>query len=102
MCIGYDYIACHIDDFIILADRPEKYMAELRNEYVIKNESSFDQTYYLGLDVTKLPKGPAGFKLGSQTYLKEALRKAANIYGCLLYTSPSPRDQRGSRMPSSA
>ena len=23
-------------------------------------------------------------------------------YGCLLYTSPSPRDQRGSRMPSSA
>jgi len=24
------------------------------------------------------------------------------LYGCLLYTSPSPRDQRGSRMPSSA
>ena len=25
-----------------------------------------------------------------------------NGYHCLLYTSPSPRDQRGSRMPSSA
>ena len=25
-----------------------------------------------------------------------------NPYDCLLYTSPSPRDQRGSRMPSSA
>ena len=25
-----------------------------------------------------------------------------NEDGCLLYTSPSPRDQRGSRMPSSA
>ena len=25
-----------------------------------------------------------------------------SIQGCLLYTSPSPRDQRGSRMPSSA
>ena len=25
-----------------------------------------------------------------------------DIKGCLLYTSPSPRDQRGSRMPSSA
>ena len=25
-----------------------------------------------------------------------------HLYGCLLYTSPSPRDQRGSRMPSSA
>jgi len=24
------------------------------------------------------------------------------FFGCLLYTSPSPRDQRGSRMPSSA
>ena len=24
------------------------------------------------------------------------------VYPCLLYTSPSPRDQRGSRMPSSA
>ena len=26
----------------------------------------------------------------------------ARVIGCLLYTSPSPRDQRGSRMPSSA
>ena len=26
----------------------------------------------------------------------------ANLDNCLLYTSPSPRDQRGSRMPSSA
>ena len=25
-----------------------------------------------------------------------------NMTTCLLYTSPSPRDQRGSRMPSSA
>ena len=33
----------------------------------------------------------------AQRYLKDAL---TNI--CLLYTSPSPRDQRGSRMPSSA
>ena len=29
-------------------------------------------------------------------------RWSENIWGCLLYTSPSPRDQRGSRMPSSA
>ena len=27
---------------------------------------------------------------------------AVKAIGCLLYTSPSPRDQRGSRMPSSA
>ena len=28
--------------------------------------------------------------------------EVGNSDGCLLYTSPSPRDQRGSRMPSSA
>ena len=27
---------------------------------------------------------------------------SVTYYTCLLYTSPSPRDQRGSRMPSSA
>ena len=35
-----------------------------------------------------------------QTFPTE--REAARVTGCLLYTSPSPRDQRGSRMPSSA
>ena len=29
-------------------------------------------------------------------------RQMPGHYSCLLYTSPSPRDQRGSRMPSSA
>ena len=29
-------------------------------------------------------------------------QSATNKASCLLYTSPSPRDQRGSRMPSSA
>ena len=28
--------------------------------------------------------------------------QASRVVNCLLYTSPSPRDQRGSRMPSSA
>ena len=32
----------------------------------------------------------------------EDLIVAAHNSACLLYTSPSPRDQRGSRMPSSA
>ena len=31
-----------------------------------------------------------------------AMRKAAGEKDCLLYTSPSPRDKRQSRMPSSA
>ena len=31
-----------------------------------------------------------------------ATDEQVRAYPCLLYTSPSPRDQRGSRMPSSA
>ena len=33
---------------------------------------------------------------------KGQLGKKKESASCLLYTSPSPRDQRGSRMPSSA
>ena len=32
----------------------------------------------------------------------EPVKGGYHPYTCLLYTSPSPRDQRGSRMPSSA
>ena len=35
-------------------------------------------------------------------YLDDTLDEMYKIDDCLLYTSPSPRDQRGSRMPSSA
>ena len=40
--------------------------------------------------------GPSNFLGKITTYI------AALFLVCLLYTSPSPRDQRGSRMPSSA
>ena len=32
----------------------------------------------------------------------DSIQALDDLGGCLLYTSPSPRDQRGSRMPSSA
>ena len=34
--------------------------------------------------------------------LNEQIAEPTEAWNCLLYTSPSPRDQRGSRMPSSA
>ena len=37
-----------------------------------------------------------------QETLVKGIQGFARFRGCLLYTSPSPRDQRGSRMPSSA
>ena len=39
--------------------------------------------------------------VGAESF-SEALRCGAEIFHCLLYTSPSPRDRQKSRMPSSA
>ena len=55
-----------------------------------------------------IPLGKQGSFVGSHILVPRAgLAVHINafnfpIWGCLLYTSPSPRDQRGSRMPSSA
>ena len=44
-----------------------------------------------------------GTQISSKTLVpKDELLKSGQSITCLLYTSPSPRDQRGSRMPSSA
>ena len=44
----------------------------------------------------------AGASLSSPTGGQMQFTLGETITTCLLYTSPSPRDQRGSRMPSSA
>ena len=44
-------------------------------------------------------KKQTGLGLGAGQYIENVLTKAL---GCLLYTSPSPRDRQKSRMPSSA
>ena len=46
----------------------------------------------------------SGFDLGIRfdVFNNSNLLNPNQSYTCLLYTSPSPRDQRGSRMPSSA
>ena len=61
------------------------------NEIILSVVYDYDDTTILN---------PTNFTLtteGAAAYYNEALYNS-----CLLYTSPSPRDQRGSRMPSSA
>ena len=44
----------------------------------------------------------AGWVKSVRSHLREGQRVVAKAIGCLLYTSPSPRDLSTSRMPSSA
>ena len=39
---------------------------------------------------------------GSEIGIKKSSSQITDLYNCLLYTSPSPRDRQKSRMPSSA
>ena len=52
--------------------------------------------------VLEIPAGILSERFGEQRLLVFGLIAAGLGYGCLLYTSPSPRDKRQSRMPSSA
>ena len=47
-------------------------------------------------------ENPANIAVHVATTAKEIIADFPEGVDCLLYTSPSPRDQRGSRMPSSA
>ena len=68
--------------------------------------SIFDLSLKLGKEMKcGLPPTGSTRKVNLQELSDEELPNSetgANYNICLLYTSPSPRDQRGSRMPSSA
>ena len=53
------------------------------------------------------PAAKVGLELLGGSFVEPSPRRFIDVgkrleWACLLYTSPSPRDQRGSRMPSSA
>ena len=94
-----------------------------QEEILTRIDSSAESAERLVLDLANVPfvsshglrvvihiarRAPTGTKLVvcgmsdqiEQIFLLSGLDRLVDI--CLLYTSPSPRDQRGSRMPSSA
>ena len=64
--------------------------------YGLINTENFLKTYYTGSALSLL----AGF--GLSLFVFDKFISGWSIVGCLLYTSPSPRDRQRSRMPSSA
>ena len=73
---------------------------------LIDSIAFFDQASGTGPDMFTVLSSHDGFSspiLSSVTHSSYAQSSASNLgITCLLYTSPSPRDQRGARMPSSA
>ena len=55
-----------------------------------------------GYTLTKIESEQLVLKYVSESQLPAIVLRPGFIYGCLLYTSPSPRDATLSRMPSSA
>ena len=65
----------------------------------IISTSGFPQQYFV---LQANEEGIYEVVFGPDPDLEDAQRKADELNGCLLYTSPSPRDRSISRMPSSA
>ena len=57
---------------------------------------------YKNLSMILIPTDTPGISMQPIEHANLRYTASMDVYFCLLYTSPSPRDQRGSRMPSSA
>ena len=67
----------------------------------VLSTSNFSSTRRYGLLIHSGFDGSLLYEINDDV-LRTNNRSVASLGDCLLYTSPSPRDQRGSRMPSSA
>ena len=79
-------------DVIVIGGGPAGYVAAIRAAQLGLSTACVEQW------INKQDK-PA---LGGTCLNVGCIPSKALLESCLLYTSPSPRDQRGSRMPSSA
>uniref|UniRef100_A0A0S4UWI5 Nodulation outer protein X n=1 Tax=Ralstonia solanacearum TaxID=305 RepID=A0A0S4UWI5_RALSL len=60
------------------------------------------KTHPANSEASKSAVADMGMGMEDQPDIKAVKKSGGALKNCLLYTSPSPRDQRGSRMPSSA
>ena len=91
------------------------YTKEYCEEHKIKHRTTAESAADM-IRTLPLPKDAEVIVIGDTAYDAQVVRNACDekgyiwifpanperVYGCLLYTSPSPRDVEESRMPSSA
>ena len=80
-----------------LLDKIRLNCVQLTNRHIKNHLYYKGASAYFEVPTIILSVFAGSFSVGSDPFLHQEL-----ISVCLLYTSPSPRDQRGSRMPSSA
>ena len=73
----------------------------LNTVHVSENDFAIPMLVFIGLSLYLLLRWAQIFKI-EDLKIRESKKQKYFHKSCLLYTSPSPRDQRGSRMPSSA
>ena len=76
---GYDYIAIHVDDLIIMAMKPLKYLEILKEDFTIRNIEE-NPSRYLGNDYNPMDNK---IKVSCMSYINEILRKYQVDYGDL-------------------
>ncbi|GFH49047.1 hypothetical protein CTEN210_05523 [Chaetoceros tenuissimus] len=86
---GYDYICTHVDDFKVIADRPEDYIDRIATAFFIKEQGPPE--YYLGNDY-KFYEDFNAWTFSAETYEKEAIRKVEEMFNKELkkVTTPLP------------
>jgi len=89
-------------DISFAIDHGLKNRMELRQREINIETSQFDLIQTKALNEFKGSLGLSVGLFGDNEKFSDVYANPTDNESCLLYTSPSPRDQRGSRMPSSA
>ena len=87
MPYGYDYIATHVDDLIVVSKNPQDYIACIEQEFALRNVES-EPSSYLGTSLCRIKDGR--IMMNSKKYITECIRKYESKYGTTLKKQPIP------------
>ena len=103
-----DPVLENVENYIKILDELELRLVKVVDTHIHADHISGmgelrDRTNCVTVMGDQAPANVVSMKVSDNEELKiENIKLKALFTPCLLYTSPSPRDQRGSRMPSSA